>query len=239
KRQIKRTVTQQLNSYEIANAKQLAHLLTEGGLHDSFESQISLLQTPQAQQIVQVGYDIARLHANSHNINNAVERASKIVFALKSYARYDDSGEKQSAQVTDGMETVLQLYHNYLKKGVNLIRNYQPVPEISCYPDELVQVWTNLIHNAIQAMDGKGNLEIGIYQHEQHIIVEVQDSGCGIPPEIQDKIFQPFFTTKSAGEGSGLGLDIVKKIIDKHQGEISFTSTPGNTTFTVKLPVRW
>ncbi|NER99045.1 MAG: AAA family ATPase, partial [Symploca sp. SIO1B1] len=239
KRQIKRTLTQQLNSYEIANAKQLAHLLTEGGLHESFESQLSLLQTPQAYQIVQVGYDIARLHANSQNINSAVERASKIVFALKSYARYDDSGEKQSAQVTEGMETVLQLYHNYLKKGVTLVRNYQSVPEISCYPDELVQVWTNLIHNAIQAMDGKGTLEIGVYQHHQHLIVEVQDSGCGIPPEIQDKIFQPFFTTKSAGEGSGLGLDIVKKIIDKHQGEISFASTPGNTTFTVKLPVRW
>jgi len=239
KRQIKRTLTQQLNSYEIANAKQLAHLLTEGGLHESFESQPSLLQTPQAYQIVQVGYDIARLHANSQNINSAVERASKIVFALKSYARYDDSGEKQSAQVTEGMETVLQLYHNYLKKGVTLVRNYQSVPEISCYPDELVQVWTNLIHNAIQAMDGKGTLEIGVYQHHQHLIVEVQDSGCGIPPEIQDKIFQPFFTTKSAGEGSGLGLDIVKKIIDKHQGEISFASTPGNTTFTVKLPVRW
>ena len=220
KRQIKRTLTQQLQSHEIANAKQLAHLLTEGGLHQSFDdSQLSLLQTSQANQIVQIAYDIARLHSNSQNINNAVERASKIVFALKSYARYDHSGEKQAVQITESIETVLELYHNYLKKGVTVTRHYQPVPEIPCYGDELVQVWTNLIHNAIQAMDSKGTLEIGVRQQNQDIVVEVTDSGSGIPPEITDKIFQPFFTTKSAGEGSGLGLDIVQKIIQKHQGK--------------------
>ncbi len=238
KRQIKRTLTQQLQSHDIANAKQLAHLLTEGGIYQSFDdSQVSLLQTPQANQIVQIAYDIARLHTNSQNINNAVERASKIVFALKSYARYDHSGQKQSVQITDSMETVLELYHNYLKKGVTVIRHYQPVPEIPCYGDELVQVWTNLIHNAVQAMDGKGTVEIGVRQQNQDIVVEVTDSGCGIPPEIQNQIFQPFFTTKSAGEGSGLGLDIVQKIITKHQGTITFTSVPGNTTFTVTLPM--
>ena len=236
KRQIKRTVTQHLQSHDIANAQQLAHLLTEGGLHNSFESQLLLLQTPQAYQIVQTAYDIARLHANSQTINNAVERAAKIVFALKSYARYDHSGEKQSFQITDNIETVLELYQNYLKKGVEVVRHYQPVPEISGYPDELVQVWTNLIHNAIQAMEGKGILEIRVRQQEYDIVVEVTDSGCGIPPEIQDKIFQPFFTTKPAGEGSGLGLDIVQKIIEKHQGTITFVSVPSHTTFTVVLP---
>lgn len=236
KRQIKRTVTQHLQSHDIANAQQLAHLLTEGGLHDNIESQLSLLQTPQAYQIVQIAYDIARLHANSQNINNAVERAAKIVFALKSYARYDHSGEKKFFQITDSLETVLELYQNYLKKGVDVVRRYQPVPEIPGYPDELVQVWTNLIHNAIQAMEGKGIIEIGVRQQERDLVVEVTDSGCGIPPEIEDKIFQPFFTTKPAGEGSGLGLDIVRKIVEKHQGTITFASVPGHTTFTVVLP---
>jgi predicted ATPase/signal transduction histidine kinase/tRNA A-37 threonylcarbamoyl transferase component Bud32 len=236
KRQIKRTVTQHLQSHDIANAQQLAHLLTEGGLHENVESQLSLLQTPQAYQIVQTAYDIARLHANSQNINNAVERAAKIVFALKSYARYDHSGEKQPFQITDGIETVLELYQNYLKKGVEVVRRYQAVPEIPGYPDELVQVWTNLIHNAIQAMEGKGIIDIGVRQQERDLVVEVTDSGCGIPPEIEDKIFQPFFTTKPAGEGSGLGLDIVRKIVEKHQGTITFASVPGHTTFTVMLP---
>lgn len=238
KRQIKRTVTQQLQSHDIANAKQLAHLLTEGGLHQSFDSQLALLQTPQAQQIVQIGYDIARLNANSQTINNAVERASKIVFALKSYARSDHREEKQSFQIVNNIETVLELYHNYLKKGVEVRRHYQSVPEIPGYPDELVQVWTNLIHNGIQAMAGKGILEIGVRQQEQNILVDVTDSGCGIPPDIQDKIFQPFFTTKGAGEGSGLGLDIVQKILEKHQGTITFASVPGKTTFTVALPIQ-
>jgi len=239
KRQIKRKLTQKLQSQEIANAKQLAHLLTEAGLNQSFDdSQLSLLQIPQANQIVQIAYDIARLHSNSQNINNAVERASKIVFALKSYARYDHSGQKQSLQITESIETVLELYHNYLKKGVTVTRHYQPVPEIPCYGDELVQVWTNLIHNAVQAMDGKGTLKIGVRQQNQDIVVEVTDSGCGIAPEITDKIFEPFFTTKSAGEGSGLGLDIVQKIIKKHQGTITFSSVPGNTTFTITLPMQ-
>ncbi|MEG4799247.1 AAA family ATPase [Microcoleus sp. ARI1-B5] len=237
KRQIKRTLTQQLESHHIANAKQLAHLLTEGGIHQSFDSQLSLLQTPQANQIVQIAYDIARLQANSQNINNAVERASKIVFALKSYARYDHTGEKRAIQITDNIETVLELYHNYLKKGVEVTRHYQPVPEIPCYPDELVQVWTNLIHNSVQAMDGKGTLEIGVHQKEQNIVVELTDSGCGISPDIQERIFQPFFTTKPAGEGSGLGLDIVRKIVEKHQGTITFASVSGKTTFTVTLPM--
>jgi signal transduction histidine kinase len=237
KRQIKRTLTQQLESHHIANAKQLAHLLTEGGIHQSFDSQLSLLQTPQADQIVQIAYDIARVQANSQNINNAVERASKIVFALKSYARYDHTGEKRSVQITDNIETVLELYHNYLKKGVEVTRHYQPVPEIPCYPDELVQVWTNLIHNSVQAMDGKGTLEIGVHQKEQNIVVELTDSGCGISPDIQERIFQPFFTTKPAGEGSGLGLDIVRKIVEKHQGTITFASVCGKTTFTVTLPM--
>ena len=236
KRQIKRTVTKQLESEHITNAKQLAHLIAEAGLHHGLESQISLLQTPHAHEIVQIAYDIARLYSNSQNINNAVERASKIVFALKSYTRYDHSGEKQLVEITEGIETVLELYHNYLKKGVEVVRNYQDIPKILCYGDELVQVWTNLIHNAIQAMDGKGKIEIQVGVENQNLVVEITDSGAGIPPEIQDKIFQPFFTTKPTGEGSGLGLEIVKKIVDKHQGKIDFESQPGKTTFRVKLP---
>jgi signal transduction histidine kinase/serine/threonine protein kinase len=237
KRHIKRTLTQQLQSHEINNTRQLAHLLTEGGLYQNIEAYLPLLQIPQAEQIIQIGYNIARLNSNNQNINNAVERAAKIVFALKSYARYDQSGVKQSALITEGIETVLELYHNHLKKGVEVVRHYQDIPQILCYPDELVQVWTNLIHNAIQAMDGSGTIQIEVRQHNQEIVVEITDSGAGIPLEIQQKIFQPFFTTKSAGEGSGLGLDIVKKIIEKHQGNIQFTSVPGQTTFTVTLPL--
>jgi signal transduction histidine kinase len=159
------------------------------------------------------------------------------VFALKSYARYDTTGEKIEINITDGIETVLTLYHNQLKQGVEVIRNYADLPAVLCYPDELNQVWTNLVHNALQAMNNKGTLTIDATQQDTRVLISITDSGKGIPPEIKSKIFEPFFTTKPAGEGSGLGLDIVKKIIEKHEGTIEVKSVPGQTTFTVSIPI--
>ncbi|VEP11631.1 Sensor protein ZraS (fragment) [Hyella patelloides LEGE 07179] len=117
------------------------------------------------------------------------------------------------------------------------MRQYQPIPKIWCHPDELIQVWTNLIQNAIHAMEQKGTLIITIKQEDDWIKVQITDSGCGIPSEFQDKIFEPFFTTKSAGEGSGLGLHISQKILIKHEGRLEFTSQSGQTTATVWLPI--
>jgi len=160
-----------------------------------------------------------------------------VVFALKTYSRYDQSGEKITVNLTEGIETVLTLYQNQLKQGVEVIRNYAEIPLVSCYPDELNQVWINLIHNALQAMDNRGSLTIDVTQENQQAKISITDSGCGIPEEIKGKIFEPFFTTKSAGEGSGLGLDIVQKIINKHLGCITVESQPGRTTFSVFIPI--
>lgn len=120
---------------------------------------------------------------------------------------------------------------------MEVIRNYEDIPPFFCYPDELNQVWTNLIHNALQAMDNKGTLTIDLREKNKKVEVSITDSGKGIPTELMSKIFQPFFTTKPPGEGSGLGLDIVRKILEKHQGNIEVESQPGKTTFTVSLPV--
>lgn len=237
KRQIKRNLTTQLEKKSVDNARRLADLLTDMGIHQDIELFLPLFQSPEADWILQLAYNLSRLQSNSKNISTAVELAAKIVFALRNYARYDNSGKKQSAQITDGIETVLELYHNQLKKGVDVIRDYQPLPPIFCYPDELMQVWTNLIHNAIQAMNNQGRLELAVSQQDNHVVVQVTDYGCGITPEIQDKIFEPFFTTKAVGEGSGLGLDIVKKIVDKHAGKIEVESKPGLTKFSVWLPI--
>ena len=137
------------------------------------------------------------------------------------------------------METVLTLYHNLLKQGVEVIRKYDELPVIEGYPDDLNQIWTNLIHNSIQAMDLKGTLTITTRNEGEYISVSIADTGCGIEPDIRDKIFEPFFTTKKQGEGSGLGLDIVKRIVEKHNGIITFTSELGQgTEFIVKLPVK-
>jgi len=185
---------------------------------------------------MQTAYTLFMQKSNSDNIIKAVERASKTVFALKSYAHRDPSGKKVRAKVSEGIDVVLTLYHNQLKKGIEVIADYQDIPEIMCYPDELNQVWTNLIHNAVYAMNGSGKLSIVISEEKDFVTVAFGDSGCGIASEIWERIFDPFFTTKPAGEGSGLGLDIVKKIIERHWGKITVESRPGETTFKVFLP---
>jgi signal transduction histidine kinase len=199
---------------------------------------ISLIQSSQGTWVLQLIYNLSRIQGNNRTIETAVERASKIVFALKSYARFDQSGEKQLVLLVEGIETVLELYHSKLKQGIEIVRRYETIPDFWGYPDELVQVWTNLIHNAIQAMDGKGILEIVAAVVNNQVVVEVIDSGVGIAIEIQPNIFKPFFTTKPQGEGSGLGLSISQTIIEKHEGHIEVKSQPGCTTFIVYLPLK-
>lgn len=237
KRPLKRQIATQLKEHNIDNARNIADLLIDIGITDKIDAYWSLLQHSQVNWILDLAYNLTRLLSNNRTILTSVEKASKVVFALKNYARFDASEEKQLAQVQDGLETVLEIYHNQIKQNIEVVRNYQDIPEILCYPDELIQVWTNLIHNGIQAMKTGGTLTLTTTLENEGIKVEVSDSGSGISPEIKEKIFEAFFTTKSTGEGSGLGLHISKKIIDKHQGKINVDSQPGQTKFTIWLPV--
>ena len=178
---------------------------------------------------------IATQHSN--NITLAVDKAGKIIKALKAFSRFNPDSLKMQASIADGIDTVLTIHQGQLKVGVNVVRVFEDVSQIECYPDELNQVWSNLIHNALQAMDYAGTLTLGVKQAGEHIAVSVSDTGCGIPEDIRSKIFDVFFTTKPSGVGSGLGLDIVKNIIDKHQGRIEVDSAVGKgTTFSVILP---
>jgi signal transduction histidine kinase len=237
KRALKKTLVAKLEGEGITNVKHMADQLIDIGIYNDIQPFLPLLKHPNIDWILQLAYNLTRLQSNNRTTINAVERAAKVVFALKSYARYDRSGERQLVQVTEGIETVLELYRNQIKQGIEVVCDYQSIPSIWCYPDELIQVWTNLIHNAIQAMANQGNLAIATLQHDNYVVVQVQDSGSGILLEIQGRIFEPFFTTKPIGEGSGLGLDICRKIIDKHQGRIELTSHPGQTIFSVWLPI--
>jgi signal transduction histidine kinase len=237
KRQLKRTLKQELESLGVENLDTVTTTLVNLGVSDNVQTWLALLKDPDSENIFKVVYALAVLQKSTKNITTATDRAAKVVFALRNYARYDQSGEKIEANIVDGIETVLTLYYNQMKHGVEVIRNYGEGISILCYPDELNQVWTNLIHNAIQAMDYKGILQINVKQQDSNVVVSITDNGKGIPPEVMPKIFEPFFTTKPAGEGSGLGLDIVKKIIEKHQGQITAESVTGKTTFTVYLPI--
>jgi signal transduction histidine kinase/DNA-binding response OmpR family regulator len=237
-RQLKRALKQELEAWGLEDSDTLASALVKLGITQNITPFMPLLQDKNNAFILEVAYSLLAQKTNSETIRLAVERASKIVFALKIYVRQDNSEQMTNALVTEGIDIVLTLYHNHLKQGIQVIKNYQNIPAIICYPEELNQVWTNLIHNAIQAMNNKGKLELAAFQDEHQVVVQVTDSGCGIPPEIKARIFEPFFTTKPPGEGSGLGLDIVKKIIDKHQGKIEVKSQPGRTTFSVWLPIK-
>jgi PAS domain S-box-containing protein len=236
-RQFKRALRRQLEALELDNVDTIADRLVIMGIANDIDAFVPLLKRPDSLQILEIAYKLSELKRATATINTATDRASKVVFALKTYARYDQSGEMTIANLTEGIETVLTLYQNQLKHGIEVIKNYAELPPVLCYPDELNQVWTNLVHNALQAMDYRGTLIIEVTAQDQQAKISITDSGKGIPKEIQSRIFDPFFTTKAPGEGSGLGLDIVKKIIEKHQGHIEFESSPGQTTFTVSLPM--
>jgi signal transduction histidine kinase len=233
-------VTEQLDAAGLEQARQKAGFLVSFHAHQELDKYLPLLQHPQSEAIEQAARSVASAMGNARNVNVAVERVTKLVKALKSFSHFNIGTEKIDANLVEGMETVLTIYQGQTKVGVEVVRNYEDIPLLNCFPDELNQVWTNLIHNALQAMNHEGTLTIGIREENGHAVVSVGDSGCGIPEEIRGKIFDVFFTTKPAGVGSGLGLDIVKKIIDKHHGRIELQSEVGvGTTFTVMLPYHY
>ncbi len=249
-RKFKRTLRQELEACSIENAETIADAFVDMGITENITPFVPLFlpsscpdeadlarQKDMASLTLETAYNIAIQHHNIDNIITAVERGSKVAFALKRYTHHDRSGERININVLESLDIVLTLYHNKLKHGIDVCKEYQEIPDIPCYPDELNQVWTNIIHNAVQAMNGHGVLKIGVSQVDGHVVIRMTDSGCGIPEQIKSRIFEPFFTTKPAGEGSGLGLDIVKRIIEKHQGCIEVDSHPGETTFSVFLPI--
>lgn len=233
--------------------RQLHDQLMEQGIHNAaaWASQLTLLQLKledlpnpailndlNGLNYLQAVYDIVMQQQSLNNIQQEVKRAAKIVSALKNYSHQDYTGKPRLAAVTDGLGVALILYQYRLKQGIELTCEYQPdLPQILCNPDELTQVWVNLIDNALYAMGAMGYLAITVTQQAEWVVVKVTDSGKGIPPEVQVRMFDPFFTTKPQGEGSGLGLDITQKIVQKHGGEIQVQSQPGRTSFIVQLPV--
>ncbi|TAG91503.1 MAG: GAF domain-containing protein [Oscillatoriales cyanobacterium] len=237
RRQLRKAIVSQLQAQGMAEADTVANLLLDLGICDRLEPFTSIFQDSECENFLKTVRQFVRLQESTRDIKTASERAAKIVFALKTYARFNQTGETIEANIIDGVEVVLTLYQNQLKQGIEVIRNYQDLPQIRCYFDELNQVWTNLIHNGLQAMNNRGTLTIDAREQNGCILVSITDSGEGIPEDIKAKIFQPFFTTKPPGEGSGLGLDIVRKIVEKHGGMIEFESMPGQTTFTVSLPI--
>lgn len=177
------------------------------------------------------------VHGLQQEVGHGVARISELVGAMKQYS-YLDQAPVQEVDVHEGLENTLIMLRHKLKAGVTVTREYdRSLPRITAYASELNQVWTNLIDNAVQAMNGQGRLWVRTSRDGSCILVEIADDGPGIPPEAQSRIFEPFFTTKAPGEGTGLGLHITYSIVQKHRGEIRVISKPGDTRFQVKLPI--
>ncbi len=231
-------ITSWLESRHVPEAWKVAPSLTDAGV------EIPKLQSLAAQVGDEVLSDaliriaslltIARLISE---IEISTKRISDLVRAIKEYS-YMDQAAMQEVNLHQGLENTLTILHHRLKGGINVVREYdENLPKICAYGGELNQVWTNLISNAIEAMQGKGELRVRTAREFDNVTVEIGDNGPGIPPEVLPHIYEPFFTTKGVGEGTGLGLDTVCRIIRNHHGEIRVTSHPGDTRFQVNLPV--
>jgi|GEM_PF-2761561 len=240
KRALRKTLAEQLEAANISQSAAYADSLVNLGIYEYAPAMLPLIIHPHNELIFQALNNISSLIRGVKNIQTATMKVRKIVFALKNFARIDNSGAKVVFDIREGLETVLTLYYHQIKQGTEVVREYDEAATISCYPDELNQVWTNLVNNALHAMDYKGTLTVGIKEQPERgeLMVYVGDTGHGMSAETREKIFNPFFTTKRAGEGSGLGLDIVKKIIEKHEGRIEVESELGQgSTFRIFLPV--
>jgi two-component system NtrC family sensor kinase len=238
KRKYKKDIKSKLVASGIDNSYSISELIMYLNLYNEIDEVIPLLDVDNPEIILKSVKDLYSIRKNSDNIKLAVDKASTVIYALKKFTYKDQSDKKEKANLLDNIETVLILQHNQLKQGVKVIKKYDEIPLVNCYPDSLVQVWINLISNAIQAMNNKGTLTIRVKNKGENIQIKIKDTGPGIAPEIRHKIFEPFFTTKKAGEGTGIGLDFVQKIIEKHSASLDLESEMGvGTTFIITLPI--
>jgi signal transduction histidine kinase len=172
-----------------------------------------------------------------HEIESGTARISDLVRAIKEYT-YMDQTPLQNVDIVKSLETTLTIMNHKLKHGIVVKRDYERIPLlVNSFGSELNQVWTNIIDNAIGAMGGRGELRVRTYRQDDCVVVEIADNGPGISADVKAHIFEPFFTTKGVGEGTGLGLDTVQRIVKKHRGNVEVASKPGDTRFQVWLPL--
>lgn len=238
-RKYRAALTRTLEEVGVEDADYKARQLVSAGFQGDIVPYLNMYQSEVSSEVANYIYSFGQVLQNLRNILTASEKARRIVFALKSYAYNTQvGGEMGITNVIQNVDTVLVLYNNQLKYGFEVNTHFESKSTILGYADELTQVWTNIIHNAIQAMNGSGVLDISIKDTDDNFVqVCITDNGPGIPEDVQPRIFEQFFTTKVQGEGTGLGLDICKKIIEKHNGKIYFETEPGRTSFFIELPI--
>ena len=222
----------------VADAWKLAPLLADANLTDaqldSFASAAGRSLGPELTRFATL-LEMERIAAE---LDQSTARISDLIKAIKEYS-YMDQAPLQEVDIKNSLETTLIIMHHKLKRGILVTRDFAPdLPKVMAYGSELNQVWTNLIDNAVDAMKEKGKLLVRAVRENEYVLVEIADDGPGIPPEVQSRIFEPLFTTKGVGEGTGLGLDVVHRIVRKMRGLVSVKSVPGDTRFQVRIPIQ-
>lgn len=241
-RRLKRNLSENLKENGLSNIEKNVELLINFGVSDYYKKYIDLLKQSHNSShdtfFFEISSKLSELIQSVKVTKIAVERGIHVIKALNNYSYIESNLTLKKTNIIQSIETALILFQNKLKKDVKIIREYKHNPEIPCYTEDLIQVWVNLISNALDSFNKRGTLKILVDMNDDFVNVEIKDNGCGIKEDDIDRIFDPFYTTKPRGEGTGLGLDIVKKIVYKHKGDIIIQSQVGKgTTFSILLPV--
>jgi signal transduction histidine kinase len=233
-------VTDWLLDHGIADPWEIAPTLVGAGLGIDWLEELDTV-TPQPHLEYGLSYPVRAIESDNllDEITDSVGRISGLLASARQYTQMDRA-PLQTVDVHELLEATLTMLSHKLGEGIKVVREYdRNLPQIVAYPGELNQVWTNLIDNAIEAMDDDGTLTVRTRANDGRVAVEIADTGPGVPAEIRSRVFEPFFTTKDIGKGTGLGLDIAWRIVvGRHGGEMSLESEPGDTRFLVELPLR-
>ena len=227
-----------LERRNVADAWKLAPLLAEANLNDEQLESLAAVAGKSLRPELMRFATLLEMDRIADELEHSTSRISDLIKAIKEYS-YMDQAPSQEVDVKLSLETTLTIMNHKLKHGIIVTRDYAPgLPKLMAYGSELNQVWTNLIDNAADAMGGKGKLLVRAKPDNEYLLVEIGDNGPGISADVQSRIFEPFFTTKGVGEGTGLGLDVVHRIVKKMHGQINVKSVPGDTRFQVRIPIK-
>lgn len=238
-RQARKSLAELLKENSILYAEELAELFVDSGIRNL---SLPILKKIESSITNQSDFNQLRkfllMKQSSEHILYSIKRLSKITFTLKNFAGLQSNLELVDFSLKDTIHSAISLYKEYFLRDINLILNLDFEGKIRCIQGDLVQLWSQMIWNAIQAVSSKGTISIRSFKTTDAVIVEIEDSGIGIPAEHQSKIFMPFYSTKTSGDGLGLGLYLVKEIVNRHNANISFESVPGKTLFRVIFPFK-
>lgn len=244
KQQLKNKIIDKLEKFQIEDTEKVADFLIELGSDEEIEQFLPLLTGENYSTVLENVYLIKNLHKSIDRITQSARKFTRIINAFENYSSsHQTSSQKRQAHLKNTVEMALNLAYKRIPPGIQFMKNYGDVPSLYCYPEELKKLWLHLIQNAIDAIGSLGIITINIYRQQDNLLVDIIDTGEGIDPAIISKMCDPFFTTKSQGENTGLGLTIAKQIVEHHQGRIAVnllsgrSTIPGKTKFTVSLPL--